>query len=61
LASLDHWGASNPIWSADGQWLLLNIVYLEQTLSEEIPVAVNVETCKIYPLPLRGSVFDWKE
>jgi len=61
LASLDHWGASNPTWSADGQWLLLNIVYLEQSLPEEIPVVVNVETCKIYPLPLRGSVFDWKE
>ena len=61
LASLDRWGAINPIWSANGQWLLFTITYLEHSPLEEIPVVFNVGTCKIFPLPLRGTVFDWSE
>lgn len=61
LASLDRWDASNPIWSADGQWLLFTITYLEHSPLEEIPVVFNVDTCEIFSLPLRGTVFDWSE
>ena len=62
LAQLNHhWGVSNPIWSADGQWLLLTITNLEQTSTEETPIVLNVNTCQVFPIPIHGSVQDWEE
>jgi Tol biopolymer transport system component len=61
LAQLDRWDISNPIWSPDGQWLLFAVINWDQTPLEEIPVVLNVDTCTIFPLPIRGSVFGWEE
>jgi hypothetical protein len=57
VAMLDNTLAFHPIWSRDGQWLIVNVVV---PYKSPRPVLVNPFTCQIIPLAgLDGEVQGW--
>lgn len=61
IADADPIVVTHPLWSPDGEWLMLSVQ--DTVLSPDIPVLalVNVETCQIIPLiHLTGYVTSWK-
>jgi hypothetical protein len=60
IAQLDDWGLSDPVWSPDGQWLLVNIINNDVPDSEITPALINPETCQAIPLEgIEATVQDW--
>jgi len=61
IADADPIVVTHPLWSPDGEWLILSVQ--DTVLSPDIPVLalVNVETCQIIPLVNRtGYVTSWR-
>lgn len=61
IANADPIVVTVPQWSPDGKWLIMSVQ--DTSLSEYMPtlVLVNVESCKIIPLPsLQGYVTSWR-
>jgi hypothetical protein len=59
VAQMGHWLVMRPVWSPDGNWLLMGILNTDNSSSESVAVAVNLQTCQIVPLPLTGDVSSW--
>jgi hypothetical protein len=60
LAQLDHWGIMNPVWSPDGDWLLINVVNADLPVAEITPALIDPSTCQAVPLTgVDGTVQDW--
>ena len=60
IAQLDQWGLSDPVWSPDGRWLLVNIVNNDVPDFETTPALINAETCQAIPLQgIEATVQDW--
>ncbi|MDO9302088.1 MAG: hypothetical protein Q7T89_11925 [Anaerolineales bacterium] len=58
VAMLDNTLAFHPIWSPDGQWLVINVVEPYKPVS---PILVNPFTCKVVRLEnVRGEVQSWR-
>ena len=48
----------SPIWSADGQWLLVTLSKLYD--DQDTPALIHLTDCQIVPLPkLNGIVISW--
>ena len=57
VAMLDNTLAFHPIWSPDGQWLIVNVVELSKPTS---PVLVDPFTCQVVRLNnVNGSIDGW--
>jgi hypothetical protein len=57
VAMLDNTLAFHPVWSPDGQWLIVSVVEPYKPTS---PVLVNPSTCQVIPLPdIEGTVQQW--
>lgn len=57
VAMLDNTLAFHPIWSPDGQWLIVNILEPYKPTS---PVLVNPFTCQVIsPAGLKGEIQTW--
>lgn len=57
LANSDLW-TSAPLWSPDGQWLMVSVS--DTDWSSTIATLVRLEDCQIIPLPyLKGQVTSW--
>jgi hypothetical protein len=56
----DQWMVSNPNWSPDSQWLLVNILDVP-TMNQDEPATalVNLQTCQIIPVPITGNIRSW--
>lgn len=59
IAQMGHWLAMRPVWSPDGEWLLMGILNTDNTDSESRAVAVNLQNCLAVPLPISGDVSSW--
>jgi Tol biopolymer transport system component len=59
VAQMGHWLAIHPVWSPDGNWLLVGILNTDDSNAEAVSAAVNLQTCQIVPLPLSGDVSSW--
>jgi hypothetical protein len=60
LAQLEHWGIEGPIWSPDGNWLLVNVVNSDLPVAEITPALIDPGTCQAIPLTgVDGTVQDW--
>lgn len=47
-----------PIWSADGEWLLVSLSKLYD--DKNVPVFIHLTDCQIIPIPnMKGIVVDW--
>jgi hypothetical protein len=58
VAMLDDTLAFHPIWSPDGQWLIVSVV---EPYKPTRPVLVNPFTCQVIPLPAYGGeVYSWR-
>ena len=58
VAMLDDTLAFHPIWSPDGQWLIVSVV---EPYKPSRPVLVNPFTCQVVPLPAYGGeVYSWR-
>lgn len=61
IANADPIVVTVPQWSPDGKWLIMSVQ--DTSLSEYMPTLalVNIESCKIIPLPsLQGYVTSWR-
>lgn len=59
VAQMDDWLVMHPVWSADGNWLVMGILNPDNSASESTAVAVNVQNCLVVPLLLHGDVSSW--
>jgi len=60
LAQLDYWGIEGPVWSPDGDWLLVNVVNPDLPVAEITPALIDPGTCQAIPLRgIDGTVQDW--
>ena len=60
VAQLDYWQVGNPVWSPDGQWLLVSIIDADQFAPASQPVLLNLNSCQAIPLQgVEGDVFGW--
>jgi Tol biopolymer transport system component len=59
VAQMGHWMALHPVWSPDGKWLMMGILNTDVSAPETLPVLVNLQTCQIIPLSLRGDISSW--
>jgi hypothetical protein len=58
VAMLDHALAYHPVWSPDGQWLIVSVIEPYKPTS---PVLVNPFTCQVVRLEnIRGEVQSWR-
>jgi hypothetical protein len=58
VAMLDNTLAFHPVWSPDGQWLIVSVV---EPYKPTRPVLVNPFTCQVIPLPAYGGeVYSWR-
>ena len=49
-----------PIWSPDNRWLILGLPDRDDPVDEMAQVLVELETCRVIPLPeLGGEVYSW--
>jgi hypothetical protein len=54
---LDNTLAFHPVWSPDGQWLIVSVVEPYKPTS---PVLVNPFTCQLIPLAeVKGEIQQW--
>jgi Tol biopolymer transport system component len=57
VANLDNSLAFHPVWSPDGQWLIVSVVEPYKPTS---PVLVNPFTCQLIPLAeVKGEIQQW--
>ena len=57
VANLDNTLAFHPVWSPDGQWLIVSVVEPYKPTS---PVLVNPFTCQLIPLAeVKGEIQQW--
>jgi hypothetical protein len=60
LMQLEGWVTVASAWSADGKWLTINMIDINQFQPVTVPALVNVETCQIIPLVnLNGEIVEW--
>jgi Tol biopolymer transport system component len=59
VGQMGHWLVMRPVWSPDGNWLLVGILNTDDSSSESVAAAVNLQTCQIVPLPLSGDISSW--
>jgi hypothetical protein len=60
LMQLEGWITVASAWSADGNWLTINVIDTEQFQPITIPALVNVDTCQVVPLMnLNGEIVEW--
>ncbi len=51
---------SNPLWSGEGDWILVTVHPPYIFLPRQIPALINPQTCELVPLPrFNGQVFSW--
>ncbi len=56
----DYLGIMNPRWSADGNWLLVNILDDPNRDNADAAMAlINAQTCQVIPLPITGTIRYW--
>jgi len=59
VAQMGHWMVVNPVWSPDGNWLLVGIVNTDMATPEEATALINLQTCQIIPMPITGTFYSW--
>lgn len=60
IALLEGWSLSDPLWSPDGDWLMLTVTGYEGVEATLTPVLLSPTTCEAFPLEgIDGYVFDW--
>lgn len=59
VAQLGHWLALRPVWSPDGNWLVMGVLNTDESNAETQITAVNLQSCQIVPLSLGGDVSSW--
>jgi hypothetical protein len=60
VALLEGFSLSDPLWSPDGQWLMLTVTTYDGAEATLTPVLLSPTTCQVHPLTdVDGYVFDW--
>jgi hypothetical protein len=60
VAQLNYWPVDSPVWSPDGQWLMIGVINADQFSPTAIPTLINLERCEAIPLPnIEGDVHGW--
>jgi Tol biopolymer transport system component len=60
LARMGHRGFKPQGWSADGNWLLLGMINMDNLYDMKMENAlVNPQTCEIVPLAIQGEIQSW--
>jgi TolB protein len=60
LALLEGWSLSDPLWSPDGDWLMLTVTGYEGADATLTPVLLSPTTCEVFPLSgIDGYIFEW--
>ncbi len=60
FAQMGTWAVTTPFWSPDGNWLIVIIHPTERPDQPTEMALVNVNDCRIHPMPLNvQSVFGW--
>ena len=60
IAQLNDWGVTDPVWSPDGRWLLVNVVNTDSPQSDVTPAVIDPATCQTFPLEgIDGTVEGW--
>jgi hypothetical protein len=60
IALLEGWSLSSPLWSPDGDWLMLTVTGYDGGDATLTPVLLSPVTCEVFPLAgIDGYVFDW--
>jgi hypothetical protein len=56
----DNFWVSDPVWSPAGNWLVMNVNYLNKSSEDESGTAlVDLNTCQVVQLPFTGQVISW--
>jgi hypothetical protein len=60
VAQLGHWGLSNPIWSPDGDWLMVSFQDADLPDAATATALLDPMTCQVIPLDgIDGTVQGW--
>jgi len=60
LAQLDGWTISDPVWSPDGEWLMLTVTGYDGAEATLHPVLLSPTTCEVFPVVgIEGYILDW--
>ncbi len=60
LMQLEGWVTVASAWSADGNWLTINVTDTNQFQPITVPALVNVDSCQVVPLMnLNGEIVEW--
>jgi len=54
----DNWVGS-PLWSPDGKWLVVGIIFIQNGTTVPAAALVDTQTCQIIPLPITGTILSW--
>lgn len=60
LVHVDPWGVGSPLWSPDGQWLLVTLANSSAGQAVIVPVLLDPRSCRAYPLSgFTGYLWAW--
>lgn len=60
MLQLDNIFLSTPLWSREGNWLLVTVHPPYIFIPKQMPALLNLETCALLPLPwFNGEVLSW--
>jgi hypothetical protein len=60
IAQLDDRGISDPVWSPDGEWIIVSVGNVDPLDPQVTPALIHLATCQVYPLTaLEGYVQGW--
>lgn len=60
LAQLEHWSVYNPVFSPDGQWLAFSVLDNDPPDRGASTAVMNIQTCQVIPLPISGTLSEWR-
>jgi hypothetical protein len=60
LAQVEPWMVGAPVWSPDGQWLLVSIANTDSFKPESTSALINISSCQTIPIPsFEGTAQEW--